>query len=270
MSQIIEKANELIARGERFVLVTVVRTEGSVPREVGAKMMVRQDGSILGTIGGGRIEALVIAKAKQVLKEGKTITVTYSLGEEEGVETHMMCGGEMELLLDLIQSRPTLLIVGGGHIALPLSKLGVMLGFRIVVIDDRKEYANKERFPEADTIVCRQFDEAFNEVGITSSTYLVIVTRGHIHDELALKRTIASEAAYIGMIGSRRKVGTIFKNLRESGIPEKAIRRVHAPIGLDIGGETPEEIAVSIMAEIVKIRKGGTGKSLWLRREKKG
>ena len=142
MSQIIEKANELLAKGERFVLVTVVRTEGSVPREVGAKMMVRQDGSILGTIGGGRIEALAIAKAKQVLKEGKPITVTYSLDEEEGVKTQMICGGEMELLLDPIQSRPTLMIVGGGHIALPLSRLGVMLGFRVVVIDDRKEYAN--------------------------------------------------------------------------------------------------------------------------------
>ncbi len=264
MSQIIEKANELIAKGEKFVLVTVVRTEGSVPREVGAKMIVRQDGSILGTIGGGRIEALAIDEAKEVIKKGKPITVTYSLGEGEDVETHMICGGEMELLLDPIQSRPTLMIVGGGHIALPLSRLGFILGFRIVVIDDRKEYANRERFPEAETVVCQQFDDAFNEVSVTPSTYLVIITRGHIHDELALRRTIASEAAYIGMIGSQRKVRTIFKNLKKDGISEKAIRRVYAPIGLDIGAENPEEIAVSIMAEIVKVRKGGTGKSLGL------
>lgn len=131
----------------------------------------------------------------------------------------------------------------------------------------RGSQCQSSRFPEAETIVCQQFDEAFNEVSITPSTYLVTVTRSHMHDELALRRTIASEAAYIGMIGSRRKVEKIFKTLRDSGIPEKAVRRVYAPIGLDIGAETPEEIAVSIMAEIIRIRKGSTGKSLRLGRE---
>jgi xanthine dehydrogenase accessory factor len=269
MSQIIEKANELIAKGGKFVLVTVVRTEGSVPREVGTKMIVMQDGSILGSIGGGRIEVLAITRAKEVLKEGRPRTVSYSLDEGDSTDTHMACGGEMELLFDPIQSRPNLMIAGGGHIALPLARIGFALGFRIVVIDDREEFANKERFPEAEKIVCQQFDEALNEVSITPSTYLVIVTRGHRYDELVLRRTIKSRAAYIGMIGSRRKVSTIFENLKGSGISEKAIHRVHAPIGLDIGAETPEEIAVSILAEIIKLRRGGTGESLAFSGEKK-
>jgi len=176
-----------------------------------------------------------------------------------------MCGGEMELLLDPIQDKPTLLIAGGGHIALPLVKLGAILGFRVVVLDDRQEYANRERFPEADMVICQDFDAALSKVKVTSSTYLIIVTRGHALDELVLRRTITSKAAYIGMIGSQTKIRTVFERLRKDGVPEEAIRRVYAPIGLDIGGETPEEIAVSIVAEIVKLRRGGSGDSLALR-----
>ena len=264
MSQILQKANELMANGERFVLVTVMRTRGSVPREGGAKMIVKEDGSIFGTIGGGKVEALVMSESPRVLEEGKPRVVTYSLGEGEATESGMICGGEMELLLDPIQSRPTLVIAGGGHIALPLARLGSTLGFSVVVIDDREEYANNERFPEAQTVICQDFDTALSKVRITPHTYIVIVTRGHKHDELVLKNVISSEAAYIGMIGSRTKVRTIFENLRRRGIAEHAIKQVHAPIGLDIGAETPEEIAVSIMAEIIKLRRGGTGESLGL------
>ncbi len=264
MSQILQKANELTANGERFVLVTVMRTKGSVPREIGAKMIVREDGSIFGTIGGGKVEALVISESPRVLEEGKPRVVTYSLGEGEATETGMICGGEMELLLDPIQSKPTLMIAGAGHIALPLARFGSTLDFSVVVIDDREEYANKERFPEAETVVCRDFDTALSKVRITPNTYIVIVTRGHKHDELVLRNIISSEAAYIGMIGSRKKVGTVFENLRKEGIAEHTINRVRAPIGLDIGAETPEEIAVSIMAEIIKLRRGGTGEPLGL------
>ncbi len=265
MSEILQKANELVANGERFVLVTVVKTRGSVPREVGAKMIVRESGGIFGTIGGGKIEALVISESRKVLSKGEPRVVTYSLGEGEAAETGMVCGGEMELLLDPIRNKPTLLIAGGGHIALPLTKLGAMLGFRVVVLDDRKEYANRERFPEADMAICQNFDDALSRVEITPSTYVVIVTRGHALDELVLRRTITSKAAYVGMIGSQTKVRKVFEKLRREGVPEDAIRRVYAPIGLDIGGETPEEIAVSIMAEIVKLHRGGTGESLALR-----
>lgn len=267
MSHIFQKANELMANGERFVLVTVVGTRGSVPREIGAKMIVREGRRIFGTIGGGSIEALAISESSSVLKEGKSRVVRYSLGKGEATETGMICGGEMELLLDPIQGKPTLLIAGGGHIALPLVRLGSMLGFRVVVIDDREEYANRERFPEADTVICQEFSDALSEVRITPITYIVIVTRGHVYDKLVLKHTITSKAAYVGMIGSRTKVRTILENLRKEGIPEHTIRRVHAPIGLDIGAETPEEIAVSIMAEIVKLRRGGTGERLALREE---
>jgi xanthine dehydrogenase accessory factor len=178
----------------------------------------------------------------------------------------MVCGGRMDIFIDVIEPKPTLLIVGAGHIAYYLARLGHMVGFSIAVIDDRKEFANRERFPNAERVICDDMERTLSSIKITPSTYVVIVTRGHQYDLAALKQVIDSKAAYIGMIGSKSKVRIAFQELKSAGIAEDTLKRVHAPIGLDIGAETPQEIAVSIIAEIIKVRRGGTGESLVFKR----
>lgn len=262
MSNILQKMNELLSEGERFAVATVIKAEGSTPRAVGAKMIVREDGSIFDTIGGGKVEYLVISEALKVLEEKKPRVIRYVLDAKDAASIGMICGGSMEILIEPVEPKPTLFIVGAGHIALPLAKLGQMTGFTVAVLDDRKEFANVERFPTVEKVICGDIESTLSKTKITSSTYIVIVTRGHQYDLEALKSVINSKAAYIGMIGSKTKVSTAFQELRGMGIPEDRLKQVHAPIGLDIGAETPEEIAVSIIAEIIKVRRGGTGEEL--------
>ena len=256
MSEILKEALERVGKGETIALVTIVETKGSTPREVGAKMVTGKDGLIAGTIGGGITEAKVIEEVKQALKEGKGKLITYHLTKEQAaLNEGAICGGEMKIFIDILQPKEEVLIFGAGHIAVCVSKLAKTVGFKVIVIDDRKEFANQDRFPEADEIIAEEIEEALTHLNITPSTYIIILTRGHLKDEEVLGSVIRSNAAYIGMIGSRKKNATVFQHLKEQGISQDELAKVHAPIGIDIKAQTPEEIAVSIMAEIVQAKR---------------
>jgi len=256
MSEILKEALGRINKGETIALVTIIETKGSTPREVGAKMVVGKDGLIAGTIGGGITEAKVIEEVKQVLKRGKGKLLTYHLTKEQAaLDEGAICGGDMKVFIDVLQPKEEVLIFGAGHIAICVSKLAKIGGFKVTVIDDRKEFANQDRFPKADEIIAEDTEKALNQLKITPSTYIIVVTRGHLKDKEVLASVVRSNAAYIGMIGSREKNATVFQHLEEQGISAQELKKVHAPIGMDIGAQTPEEIAVSIMAEIIQVRR---------------
>jgi xanthine dehydrogenase accessory factor len=366
--QIWAEALRTLERGQRFALATIVNVRGSTPREVGAKMIVRQDGQF-GTIGGGCGEAEVFRKARLLLAEGHgTRIAEVDLTGDFDQQQIGSCGGIMDVLVDIwsperdadiarkladaaSESRPAslltvvesgpraetpagtrividpsedqqavplaipsgafarivdrtrdalpglleidgdgalkqvtriaggeaprvfvdpivgaqrLIIAGGGHIAQPLCKLGAMLGFHITVIDDRASFANRERFPEADEIIVRPFGEAVASLTLDTHCYLVSVTRGHAFDEETVRAALATPCGFVGMIGSRRRVKAMLERLEESGVPRERLNEVHAPLGLDIGAETPEEIAVAILAEIVRERRLGVRDELTL------
>jgi xanthine dehydrogenase accessory factor len=255
MTDIYQEIVRIRAEGEEAALVTIVSVSGSTPREEGAKMLVRADGSILGSIGGGSVEAQVIKEAIKVIGQGKPKQLHTVLDAKEVEEERMLCGGELEVFIEPILTPPTLYIFGGGHISLALAKIGKLLGFKVAVIDDRAEFANADRFPEADTILAEDFAKSFPRLKIDKSSYIVIVTRNHQYDDMVLEWAVGTGAKYIGMIGSKTKNKAIFSHLLSKGIAKKQLDRVHAPIGLEINAQTPEEIAVSILAEIVKVRR---------------
>jgi len=255
MDDIYQEIVRVKTEGEEAALVTVVSASGSTPREEGAKMLVRPDGSILGTIGGGSLEARAIEEAVKVIKQAKPKRLHFTLTAKEAGEVGMICGGELEVFIEPILTPPNLYIFGGGHISLPLAKMGRLCGFNIAVVDDRAEFAHAERFPEADVILAEDFTSSFARVKIDKSSYIVIVTRGHQHDEVVLEWAVGTPAKYIGMIGSKTKNETIFSHLLARGISREQLDRVHAPIGLEIEAQTPEEIAVSILAEVIKVRR---------------
>ena len=256
MSEILKEALGRIDRGETIALVTVVETKGSTPREIGAKMLVNKNGLVAGTIGGGITEAKVIKEAKQALKEGKGKLLTYRLTKEQAaLDEGAICGGEMKVFIDILQPKEEVLIFGAGHIAVCVSKLAKTVGFRVTIIDDRKEFANQDRFPEADEIIAEDTEKALTHLNITPSTYIIVLTRGHLKDEEVLGSVIKSSAAYIGMIGSQKKNATVFQRLIKKGISQEELDKVHTPIGIDINAQTPEEIAVSIMAEIIQVKR---------------
>jgi xanthine dehydrogenase accessory factor len=349
MKNTYEQIEELIAGGESIATATVITTQGSTPREVGAKMVIRPTGETLGTIGGGCGEAEVWQAAMDALKDGQRRIVTLDLTGDITLDTEMVCGGVMNVFIDLwdagdleilqaankamkgdgrfamvtplttddsrphmlvlpegetvgslgdhgadasmlpsaletleeggsltipgtetqaamfievLVASPTLFIAGAGHIAVPLARMGAMLGFRVVVLDDRPTFANEERFPDADEVLAAPFGETLASYPLDGQTYVVLMTRGHAHDLECLTEVIDKPVAYLGMIGSQRRVKGVLGLIREKGHAEELQSRVHAPIGLDIGALTPEEIALSVMAEVVKARRGGTGRSL--------
>jgi xanthine dehydrogenase accessory factor len=247
-------AASAVDEGQTLALAVLVHVEGSTPRETGAKMVVYPDGRTVGTIGGGAMEAAVIGEAVQAIAQGASQMVHYELREPESGDLGI-CGGTADVYIDIVASNPTLIVVGAGHVAAPVVEIGHMCGFRTVVLDDRPDMASKERFPHAAERMVGDVAETLGALSITPDTYIVIVTRGHAYDEAALRAVIDSSAAYVGMIGSRSKVRATFDRLLADGIAEASIRRVHAPIGLNIGAQTPAEIAVSILAEIVMRRR---------------
>ena len=255
MTDIYQEIVRIKSEGEEAALVTIVTTTGSTPREEGAKMLVKADGSILGTIGGGNLEAQVIEEAIKVIGQGKPKRIHIGLTAKEVEEEGMLCGGELEVFIEPILTPPTLYIFGGGHISLPLAKMGKLLGFKIAVIDDRAEFANPDRFPEAEIILADHFTKSFPKLKIDKSSYIVIVTRNHQYDDIVLEWAVGTQAKYIGMIGSKTKNKAIFSHLLAKGISRELLDKVHAPIGLEIHAQTPEEIAVSILAEIVTVRR---------------
>jgi len=341
-----------LEKGSDVCLATIIRQVGSAPRSQGTRFFVRKDGSIHGTIGGGRLEADVIEKCRQALMSRESSLEVFRLRGTDVAETDMICGGDVDVFIEpvyaqdagarelfgeamkvaarggkalmvtpvlsgpvsgleerrilLVQgkeplgvirslpgfsdgllsdfdrffessgfilrsgassdgslvdcflepilSRPVVYLFGGGHISLHLARLIKMVDFKLVVVDDRREYSNPDRFPEADGIWTRDFDGVLDETELGPDAYVVIVTRGHLYDKEVLSQALKKETAYVGMIGSRRKRALIYRALEEEGVTREQLARVHAPIGLDIGAETPEEIAVSIVAELIAVR----------------
>ena len=230
---------------------------GSIPSFESSRMLVREDGSIMGTIGGGCVEAEVWAAAKDVLKLEAPRKMTFNLNNEASYDNGLICGGTLEVFVEPILPQPVLYIFGGGHISIALAQAAHAAGFGIVIIDDREQFANKERFPMAGEIYT-SFEDAFEKIKPNTSSYLVIVTRGHRDDMRVLHWAVATEARYIGMIGSKRKVLSVYEALEREGISPEKLERVHAPVGLEIGALTPEEIAISIAAELIAVRRGAT------------
>lgn len=255
MTDIYQEIVRIRAGGEEAALVTIVSAIGSTPREEGAKMLVRADGSIVGSIGGGGLEAQVCDQAMEVIRKGKPQRSHISLTAKQGEELGMVCGGDIEVFIEPILPPPTLYIFGGGHMSLPVAKIGKLVDFKIVVIDDRAEFANLQRFPEAELTLAEGFNKAFSKLQINKSSYIVIVTRNHQYDERVLEWALGTQAKYIGMLGSKTKNKVIFSHLLAKGIPQEQLGEVHTPIGLEIYAQTPEEIAVSILAEIIKVRR---------------
>lgn len=252
-NDIYQEITKIRDEGGEAALATVISVSGSTPREEGAKMLVRPDGSITGTIGGGSIELQVIKEAIEVIKKEKPKHLCYRL--KEGDDLGMICGGDTEIFVEPIVSTPTLFILGGGHISFTLAKIAKLVGFKIVVVDDRPEYATAQRFPDAEQVIAISYNKAFSELKVGKSGYVVIVTHGHKGDAAALEGALSTEARYIGMIGSRTKNASVYARLKAKGITQKQLDTVHAPIGLRIRAQTPEEIAVSILAEMIQVRR---------------
>jgi xanthine dehydrogenase accessory factor len=260
--ELYRKMAALSDAGDSFVLVTIVDAQGSTPRKTGAKMLVLSDGTTLGTVGGGKIEHQATQDAVEALREGTSRLVPYGLRSEGEHALGMACGGEASVFLEVHIPVRTLVIVGAGHIAQKLCPMARLLDFRVVVVDDRPDFAVAERLPDAEAVILGDPAETASLVTIDRWTAAVIVTHGHVHDEAALASVLGTEAAFIGMIGSRAKVRAVFAHLEAGGVSRDALARVHSPVGLDLGGETPGEISLSIMAQIVALSHGRGGDHL--------
>src|SRR5580765_4977631 len=232
-----DEIQRLRLAGSKAALATIVQIRGSVPSFQTAKMLVREDGSILGSVGGGCVEAEVWAAAQDVLREEKSRIMTFDLTEDSMADSGLICGA--------------------GHISTQLSRIATVAGFKTTIVDNRPVYANTERFPEAEAIYSESFEQAFEQVVPSDNTYLIIVTRGHQEDQNVLRWAVQTNARYIGMIGSKRKIRAIADQLEGEGISREKLESVHMPIGLDIGAVLPEEIAVAIVAEVIHIRRAG-------------
>ena len=252
---IYEQIVELRRSGRRGAVATIVNVRGSIPSFRTAKMLVRDDGSIVGTIGGGCVEADVWQAAREVMESEKPRTLTFDLNQDPKYDTGLVCGGTLEVFVEPILPPALLYIFGAGHVASSLCRAAASAGFDVTVTDDRSSYATKERFPAAREVHALDFEEALHKLDPNEASYIVIVTRGHRDDMRILRWAVQTRARYVGMIGSKRKVIGIFKSLRDEGVPAHLFDRVHAPIGLDIGAVTPEEIAVAITAELIAVRR---------------
>jgi len=257
---IYEQIVQLRNQGRRGAVATIVNVRGSIPSFKTAKMLVRDDGSIVGTIGGGCVEAEVWQAAREVMESEKPRTLTFDLNQDPKYDTGLVCGGTLEVFVEPILPPALLYVFGAGHVAVNLCQVAANAGFEVIVTDDRSSYATQERFPSAREVHALEFDEATRKLDPNETSYIVIVTRGHRDDMRILSWAVQTRAHYIGMIGSKRKVIEIFKNLKKEGLSPEMFERVHAPVGLDIGAITPEEIAVAITAELIGIRRHASGK----------
>jgi len=239
--------------GQPVALCTIVQARGSTPRHVGSKMLVFPDGHILGSVGGGQMENRVIAAAQQALQTGKTQLLAYTMVDPQRGDPGV-CGGQLEVFVEPLLPKPVVVVVGAGHVGKALAHLAKFAGFRVVVSDDRPEFCNPQQVPDGDEYLPVALVELPQHLEITPQTYLVLTTRGVPIDVPGLPALLDSPAGYIGVIGSRRRWLTTRKLLLENGLPEEKLTRVVSPIGLEIGAETPEEIAVSVMAEIIRLR----------------
>ncbi|HAX69622.1 MAG TPA: xanthine dehydrogenase [Anaerolineae bacterium] len=261
MKTIYQALSELEKNNGSAALCTVVKSEGSTPRHVGSKMLVYPDGSFIGTVGGGDLEHRVLDEAWMALGDGETRFLHYNMADPSRGDPGV-CGGQVEVFVEPILPPPTLVVIGAGHVGKAVVHLAKWLGFRVAVSDDRAEFCTPESTPGADEYYPVEMGKLAEQLKITRRTYLVVTSRGSSVDALGLPNLLQSDAAYIGVIGSKRRWATTVKALKANGVDEALIEKVHSPMGLELQAETPEEIAVSIMAEVLMIRDKGTGKPM--------
>ena len=245
--------------GQKCALATIVQVRGSIPSFESAKLLVREDGSMVGTIGGGCVEAEVWNAAREVISSGKPRHMSFSLGQDAAYDNGLICGGQLDVFVECIEPQPAAIIFGGGHISKSLAKVLDLAGFRVSVSDNRETFANRERFPEAAEVHADEYEDLYPKLNITESTYIVIVTRGHRDDMRVLRWAVTTPAKYIAMIGSKRKVIAVIRELEKEGIGAEAFDRIYAPMGFEIGAVSPEEIAISVGAEMIAMRRDPDG-----------
>jgi xanthine dehydrogenase accessory factor len=241
--------------GQKCALATIVEVRGSIPSYESAKLLVREDGSMTGTIGGGCVEAEVWNAAREAIETEKPKRLTFNLGQDAAYDNGLICGGQLEVFVEPVLPVPHAYIFGAGHISKSLSKVANLAGFATVIVDDRESFANRERFPEAQEVHAAEYEAVFPTLSINETSYLIIVTRGHRDDMRVLRLAVATPARYIAMIGSKRKVLNVVRELEKEGIRREAFDRLYAPMGLDIGAISPEEIAISVAAEMIAVRR---------------
>lgn len=264
LAQIAEEVVRASREGPTVAVATVVRAPEGASARPGDKLLLRPDGSALGSTGGGAFQEAVSRDCYEALTRRPRVAVEtlYYTADGERVNRLESPADGVEVMIEVTERPATLLVVGAGHVGQAIASIAAIAGFSVAVLDDREAFANAERFPMADNVICGDFTDELRRFPIDASTYIIMVTRGHKQDELSLREVAASDAAYVGMIGSLRRVSTVLTHLAVEGVPREALERVHTPIGLDIGAETPEEIAVSVVAELVLARRGGTGQKL--------
>ncbi len=259
MSDIFEELIRIRSAGHRAALATIVGVKGSSPGKNSMKMLVREDGTFLGTVGGGCMEAEVWEAAKSVMESEEPRLLSFTLTEDDMPDSGLICGGTVTVFVESVGA-PTAYLFGAGHLSRAICQVARLAGFRVAVIDDRPQFSNKERFPQANEVYVEAFEGSFDRIPLARWPYVVIVTRGHKHDEVVLEQALKRETKYIGMIGSRRKIDTAFSNIEKRGrVARREFARVRAPIGLEIGAQSHEEIAVATVAEMIAVRRLGDG-----------
>ncbi len=250
-----EELVRLRRAGQKCALATIVDVRGSIPSYSSAKILVREDGSMVGTIGGGCVEAEVWNAAREVMETEKPRRLSFNLGQDAAYDNGLICGGQLDVYVEPVLPVPSAFLFGAGHISRSLARVAQLAGFRVSVIDDREQFANRERFPDADQVLAGEFESLFPVLDINETSYLIIVTRGHRDDMRVLRWAVSTRAGYIAMIGSKRKVIGVIKELEKEGIARSAFERLYAPMGFDIGAVTPEEIAIAVTAEMIAVRR---------------
>lgn len=251
-----EEIVRLRKAGQKCALATIVEVNGSIPSYESAKILVREDGSMAGTIGGGCVEAEVWNAAREVIDTEKPRHLTFNLGQDAAYDNGLICGGQLNVFIEAIVPQPAALIFGAGHISKSLAQVSALAGFGVTVIDNRRSFANRERFPQVDEVIAEEYEEVFDRLEVNSSSYVIIVTRGHRDDMRVLRWAITTPARYVAMIGSKRKVIAVLREFEREGVARDQFDRIYAPMGLEIGAITPEEIAVSVCAEMIAVRRG--------------
>lgn len=262
--QVTETLLRIQKEGLQAALATVINVQGSVPRHVGSKMIIWPDGSIVGTVGGGQMESRVIQDGIRAIQTGSPTIVEYALNDI-GAGDPGVCGGTLQIFVEPLITAPTLLVIGGGHVGKALAEVAKWAGFRVILSDDRPEFCNEQVVPGLNGYLNVPPSEVAHHMTIHANTYIAAVTRGLPVDEKLIPALLETDAAYIGVIGSRRRWALTVQALEKKGIPREALSRIHAPLGLELNAETPQEIAISILAEIIMIHRGGDGKPMkWM------
>jgi xanthine dehydrogenase accessory factor len=252
---LLEEAVRLRRAGRKCALATIVEVNGSIPSYESAKILVRDDGTMAGTIGGGCVEADVWAAAREAIETEQPRRMQFNLGQDAAYDNGLICGGQLEVYIEPLLPHPRAFIFGAGHISKSLCQVAALAGFSTVVVDDRESFANRERFPQADEVYAEEYEQVFPKLAVNSSSYLIIVTRGHRDDMRVLRWAVTTPARYVAMIGSKRKTIAVVKELEKEGFARELFERLYAPMGLDIGAVTPEEIAIAVAAEMIAVRR---------------